>query len=174
MAGPPPLFEISADARGDIILRQPRCRTVVVTCTSDSRWLSLRDDCAIIRVALRGTCSLDDAGALRLLLAHQAAAVTSLRGALSLFAVLQDPDEPMPVTAGQTTMRHIAILRTADALALGARQRDIAAMLVGQERVAAEWRGESDSLRLSARRLIATARIMQSGGWRRLVARKSH
>jgi hypothetical protein len=91
--------------------------------------------------------------------------------ATSRFFGLLHRDAPQAVFSQprRITTRHILALRAADALALGARQREIAVMLVGPERAADEWRGRSDSLRLATRRLVAGARALQSGGWRALV-----
>jgi len=54
--------------------------------------------------------------------------------------------------------RWILELRTADALAAGAGQRDIARSLLGQKVPNANWRGENDSIRSRTRRLIRSTR----------------
>jgi len=65
--------------------------------------------------------------------------------------------------------RMLEVLRVADALSSGASQRDIAAGLFGSERVGADWRGVSDSLRSRVRRLVREARKMAAGGYRTLM-----
>ncbi len=65
--------------------------------------------------------------------------------------------------------RGIAMLRVHDALRQGASHRDIAAVLVGEDRAAREWAGASDSLRSRIRRLVRDARAMAHGGYRLLL-----
>ncbi|UIJ44788.1 DUF2285 domain-containing protein [Sphingomonas cannabina] len=67
--------------------------------------------------------------------------------------------------------RWIAMLRVHDALADGASQREIAEILVGRDRVATEWRGDSESLRSRVRRLVADARRMARGDYLALMVR---
>lgn len=69
----------------------------------------------------------------------------------------------------QQSRRQILALRTHDAIARGASIRDIGIMLHGDERVGAEWPGSGDALKSQARRLIALAREMAGGGYRRLL-----
>lgn len=69
--------------------------------------------------------------------------------------------------------RGIELLRVHDALGEGASQREIGAMLFGEERAAQEWNGASDSLRSRVRRLVREARDMARGGYRQLMRRKS-
>lgn len=65
--------------------------------------------------------------------------------------------------------RGIDMLRVHDALDEGAIQREIAAALFGEQRVADEWGGASDSLRSRVRRLAGDARAMARGGYRFLL-----
>lgn len=65
--------------------------------------------------------------------------------------------------------RQIKLIRTCDALASGASQRDIAMALFGVEGVAAGWNGCSDFLRSRTRRLVRGARAMAAGGYRQLL-----
>ncbi|WEK02181.1 MAG: DUF2285 domain-containing protein [Candidatus Sphingomonas phytovorans] len=67
--------------------------------------------------------------------------------------------------------RALAALRVHDALSAGASQRDIAMVLFGTERIPADWRTASDSLRSRVRRLVAEARRMAGGGYRWLLRR---
>lgn len=68
--------------------------------------------------------------------------------------------------------RGIGLLRVHDALGEGASQREIGAMLFGEERAAQEWNGASDSLRSRVRRLVREARDMARGGYRQLMRRR--
>jgi hypothetical protein len=61
------------------------------------------------------------------------------------------------------------MLRLLDGLDDGAGQRHIAGALFGPARVAAEWRGASDHLRLAVQRLGREARRLVSGGYRALL-----
>ncbi|MGL4287399.1 MAG: DUF2285 domain-containing protein [Phreatobacter sp.] len=65
--------------------------------------------------------------------------------------------------------RGIEMLRVHDAIGQGATQREIGAALFGDERVARDWGGESDSLRSRVRRLMREARTMALGGYRQLM-----
>lgn len=65
--------------------------------------------------------------------------------------------------------RQILLLRTSDALAAGASQREIAAELVTRSAAAPRWRIEAASARLAAQRLVRDARGLAAGGWRRLL-----
>ncbi|WP_068087211.1 DUF2285 domain-containing protein [Novosphingobium rosa] len=67
--------------------------------------------------------------------------------------------------------RGLDVLRVHDALADGASQREIASVFFGEERVAADWSGPSDSLRSRVRRLVSDARAMAGGGYRWLLRR---
>lgn len=64
------------------------------------------------------------------------------------------------------------MLRVHDAIGRGASQREIGAALFGEERVARDWVGESDSLRSRVRRLVGEAHAMARGGYRQLMRRK--
>lgn len=67
--------------------------------------------------------------------------------------------------------RWLGMLRVHDALADGASQREIAATLFGEARVAEDWGVVSDSLRSRVRRLVRDARAMAAGGYRNLMRR---
>ena len=69
--------------------------------------------------------------------------------------------------------RMVDMLRVHDALVQGASQREIGVALFGEQRVALDWTGPSDSLRSRVRRLVRDAGIMTRGGWRQLMRRKS-
>jgi hypothetical protein len=69
----------------------------------------------------------------------------------------------------QRAPRWTMMLRLLDGLDDGASQRDIAGALFGPDRVAAEWRGASDHLRLAVQRLGREARRLVSGGYRALL-----
>jgi hypothetical protein len=66
--------------------------------------------------------------------------------------------------------RQVLLIRTADALAAGARQREIAAVVIDPDAGLAAWRIERPDLRLRAQRLVRDARRYAHGGWRRLLS----
>jgi hypothetical protein len=68
--------------------------------------------------------------------------------------------------------RGIDMLRVHDAIGQGASQREIGAALFGDERLARDWVGESDSLRSRVRRLVREAQAMARGGYRQLMRRR--
>ena len=67
--------------------------------------------------------------------------------------------------------RLIDMLRVHDALSLGASQREIGAALFGNQRIAQDWSGPSDSLRSRVRRLVRETRMMARGGYRSIMKR---
>ncbi|OCC24328.1 hypothetical protein MB02_07000 [Croceicoccus estronivorus] len=69
--------------------------------------------------------------------------------------------------ASQRMRRQVLALRVHDALVAGASIRDVGVMLFGLERVRDEWAGEA--LKSQCRRLIAMARDMAAGGYRKLL-----
>ena len=62
--------------------------------------------------------------------------------------------------------RSVLMLRAHDALAEGADQREIAAVLLSDEAGEPRWRSRSPSLRSQVQRLVRGARRMASGGYR--------
>lgn len=75
---------------------------------------------------------------------------------------------PRPRHGGRQR-RLVLLLRTADALAAGASQREIAEVFVSPAVRAARWRTEAPSLRSQAQRLVRGARAMSAGGYRALL-----
>ena len=69
--------------------------------------------------------------------------------------------------------RGIQLLRVHDALADGATQREIGAVLFGEARVAEDWNDRSDSLRSRIRRLVREAKTLALGGYRDLMRRQA-
>lgn len=67
--------------------------------------------------------------------------------------------------------RQLLMLRVHDGLAAGASQREIAVALYGPDQVGRGWEGSSDAIRSRIRRLVAEARAMAKGGYRRLLLR---
>jgi len=69
--------------------------------------------------------------------------------------------------------RGIQLLRVHDALADGATQREIGAVLFGKARVAEDWNDRSDSLRSRIRRLVREAKTLALGGYRDLMRQQA-
>lgn len=65
--------------------------------------------------------------------------------------------------------RFVLMLRANDALASGARQREIAAELLSAEAREARWRVEAPTLRSRVQRLVQSARAMALGGYTTLL-----
>ena len=65
--------------------------------------------------------------------------------------------------------RWAMMLRAHDLVAAGATQREIASDLFGAARVASDWLGRSDSLRLQVRRLLRGADSLVGGSYLRLL-----
>ncbi|HEX4736697.1 MAG TPA: DUF2285 domain-containing protein [Allosphingosinicella sp.] len=70
--------------------------------------------------------------------------------------------------------RRILLLRAHDALNAGARQRDIAEMLLSAEAREPRWRLAAPSLRSRVQRLVRDARAMARGGYRLLLSAEAH
>jgi hypothetical protein len=66
--------------------------------------------------------------------------------------------------------RWILALRANDALAAGASQRDIAALLLGDAAGEARWRVHAASLRSQVQRLVRAARAFADGGYRHFLS----
>lgn len=118
----------------------------------------LRSGPVVLTFVLRAVASLDPPV---LALRRLAAFVRHARFPSSLF--------PPPARLA----RRIEALRVGDALAAGASQREIAAVLFGYEAARAGWAGSSDSYRSRVRRLVAEARHMAGGGHRALLGAPS-
>lgn len=61
--------------------------------------------------------------------------------------------------------RWVLVLRAGDALAAGARQREIAAELLSAEAGEPRWRSNLPSLRSRVQRLVRSVRVMEAGGF---------
>jgi hypothetical protein len=61
------------------------------------------------------------------------------------------------------------ILRSLDGALAGASQREIAAMLVGEERAEADWIHPGQHLRDRVRRAVRRGRTLMGGGYRELL-----
>ena len=69
----------------------------------------------------------------------------------------------------QRDRRVVDALRTHDALQDGASIRDVGILLFGTRRVGEEWNAPGEALKSHSRRMIALARRMAGGAWRRLL-----
>ena len=67
--------------------------------------------------------------------------------------------------------RWVLMLRTADALAAGADQREIAHVLLSRSVAEPGWRSREPSIRSQVQRLVRSARRMAGGGYRELLGR---
>ena len=96
----------------------------------------------------------------------QASATGPWLDVLARFAALkatgQLGDRVPPDPRGQ---RLSMIMRALDASLAGATQRDIAVMLVGSERVEADWRHPGQHLRDRVRRAVSRGHALMNGGY---------
>ena len=69
----------------------------------------------------------------------------------------------------QRDRRIVDALRTHDALQDGASIRDVGILLFGTRRVGEEWNAPGEALKSHSRRMIALARRMAGGAWRKLL-----
>ncbi len=132
-------------------------------------WL-LSDGLRAIRLDLVDGTATQGPVELHYLLAGRASAngpLLALRRLLALaetgrFSRTLHPREPK-------ARRWILALRTHDALAAGASQREIAARLLGDAAAEARWRVDAASLRSQVQRLVRAARGFAGGGYRALL-----
>ncbi|MGF7156096.1 DUF2285 domain-containing protein [Novosphingobium gossypii] len=111
-----------------------------------------------------------DAVDLRFALEGLAAVEDSLLPLQKLTSFLRHGRFTSRLCRGDTAVvRGLVLLQVRDGLVQGASQRDLAAVLFGTARVAAEWNGASDSLRSRVRRLARNAQAMARGGYRQLL-----
>lgn len=93
-----------------------------------------------------------------------AACLTSVRDLL----VLRDTGRlpPPGMAVAQRAGRWLHVLRALDARRAGASQRQIAALVFGESRVAQDWGGASDYMRMRVQRLVRSAEQMAAGRYR--------
>ncbi|MDC7810539.1 DUF2285 domain-containing protein [Sphingomonas koreensis] len=163
---------ISADAdHPDALdIRSAGVEALLLCVSGQGEQLLLRQGSRAIRLNVRsGTV---DQGPVRLRYALAGMArlepqLLTLRRLVGLWRLGRMPADLFP--SERRAPRWIELLRTLDALAAGASQREIAAALFGFETVERDWRGRSDYLRLRVQRLTATGRALVRGGYRFLL-----
>ena len=143
------VFLLDRSAAGQRLLLRERGRSI----RFDVRSGTLAEGPVRLRYALEGLSRLEP----QLLTLRRLAALWRLgRMPAELF-----PSEPRAA-------RWILALRTIDALADGASQREIAEVLFGRDALA-DWRGDSDYLRMRVQRLVRSGRELAEHGYLRLL-----
>lgn len=94
----------------------------------------------------------------------------TLRRLLALWRTGRFSAQLHPV--GARAARFVLMLRAHDALAAGATQREIAAVLLSAEAGEARWRVRAPTVRSRVQRLVRSARIMAAGGFLALLGGK--
>jgi len=161
-AGPP---------RGDDLFQLDRFEPMATLVGGDrSEHLLLCDGSRTIRVDVLAGSIAGGPAELRYRIAGLKSAerpVLALRRLIALCrtGVLSRSLHPPEVRAA----RWVLELRARDALAAGAGQREIAAVLLGGEASRPNWRVLSPSLRSRVQRLVRSARAMGGGGYRALL-----
>jgi hypothetical protein len=82
----------------------------------------------------------------------------------------------MPQTlypADRRAARWTLALRASDAQRAGATQREVAELLLGPDRVRADWNAGTDYMRSQVRRLLRFGARMTRGGWRALLSARA-
>lgn len=144
--------------------------STLVTASDDREHLLISDGLRAIRVDVLAGTVAGGSAALRYRLEGLASAerpVLTLRRLLALwrtgrFCRSLHPDEAR-------AKRWLLMLRARDALAAGAGQREIAAVLLSAEAGEARWRSCCPSVRAQVQRLVRGARRMGSGGYLELL-----
>jgi hypothetical protein len=140
--------------------------TLAVEERTGEHWLLSDGLCAVRLDVIEGTAS-EGPVELKYLLAGRASAsgpILTLRRLFALAETRRFSRTLHPTQAG--ARRWILALRAHDALAWGATQRQIAAVLLGNSAAAARWRINAASLRSQAQRLVRATRRFTDGGYR--------
>lgn len=93
----------------------------------------------------------------------------ALAGFRALVALRDTGRLPAAGRAPSRVGRWLESLRALDARRAGASQREIAVLLFGEDRVAEDWAGRSDYMRMRIQRLLRTAERLAAGGYRGLL-----
>lgn len=152
------------------LARMPMAPTIVVS-AEGRQHVSLTDGFRRIRIDVTSGSVLDGPVRLHYQLAGIEGVEPKLLTIQRLIALIRlgrfakGLEKPEPRAARWMTM-----LRVHDALSEGASQREIASVLFGERRVQAEWRQDSDSLRLRIQRLIRSGEGLVRGGYKGLLS----
>jgi hypothetical protein len=162
---------LTATACGDAIdFRRLATPLISVTATDGTEHLLLRDAFGHLRIDVTAGTALAGPIIPRVTLSGIETSAPKLLSLRRLHGLSRQGHLPRALfPAERRAPRWIAMLRTLDALDEGASQRDIAAALFGDERVADEWRGASDHLRSAVQRLTREARRLAEHGYRALL-----
>jgi hypothetical protein len=156
-------------AVGDVFDRVRLAPLLSGIATGDREHLLLSDGLRTIRIDLHGAAGCDGP-ALRYRLFGIGSAEAPLLTLRRLLALHRHGRFARALHRPEARARRwLLLLRAADALAAGAGQREIAAVLLGRRAGEPLWRSRDPSLRSQAQRLVRGARLMAAGGWRALL-----
>lgn len=155
-----PVVEVTAARARDqavLDLRNLALPAMVVRSQDDQQHVLICDGARRLRLTVADGDALAGAVTFRWRLPAQAApaALESVRGLLALCEVGRLPSRALRRTA--KPQRWLESLRAHDARRSGASQRDIAALLFGEQRVGEDWNGRSEYMRMRVLRLLRTA-----------------
>ena len=143
--------------------------TVIVT--NDGReFLSLSDGQHRLHIELRSGTLLDGPIIVRFDI-DSGQPLREKAAALLRFQCVRDRRRlpPGPAPTKRATQRVVNALRAFDAVQAGAKQREIAQALWGENILKTNWGTDSDCFRSNVQRLIRTGRELVDGGYRRLL-----
>jgi len=152
------------------LLRLP-CSTVLQEHGPDGEQVLIGDGRGQIRLDIRHGTALQGPVRLRYELAGLSGLEPKLLTLQRLAALMRLKRFPRRIgSPSAPPPRSVMALRALDARRAGASQREIAAALFGDRRVAADWNGRSGYLRTRVQRLIALGATLTSGGHQRLLS----
>ena len=142
----------------------------LVTAADDRAHLLISDGIRTIRIDVLSGSVKDGPARLHYLLAGFASAEKPLLALRRLLMLWRTGRFSAALHAAEArARRYVLMLRAHDALAAGADQRQIAALLLSEDAGEPRWRSRSPSLRSQVQRLVRGARRMASGGYLELL-----
>lgn len=167
-----PLFEgVRADGDDDhaIDIGSFPLATLVVSSEAGDQHVLVVDGLRRLRFAVVGANVLEGPVRLGFVLPSKRAGLASIDGVRRLLALRDTGRLPRgPRSPAGKTERWLEAIRAFDARRSGASQRDIACLLFGEDRVAEDWNGRSDYMRMRVHRLLRSAELLVAGGYRAL------
>lgn len=167
-----PVFQLQpaqADDPAALDVRALPLATLVVSSQTGDQHVLIAHGTRRLRFAVVGGDVLAGPARLGFLLPSRSVGGASLDGVRRLL-VLRDTGRLPPAARSdrRRVERWMEALQAFDARRAGASQRQIAALIFGEDRVAEDWNGRSDYMRMRIQRLVRSAEQLVEGGYRAL------
>lgn len=165
-----PVFSAIAADEGDglgLDVRALPLPSLVVTSDVGDQHVLVADGPRRLRFAVTSGDVLQGPVRLGFTLPGPEISAASLPGVQALLALLDSGRLPARPGDGEGRARRwLRAIQALDARRAGASQRQIAALVFGEERAAEDWNGPSDYMRMRVHRLVRSAEKMAAGGYR--------